>query len=160
MVTLVNISANLCQWQHMHIVQSRTPEQRPSLAASPPWPPSCSLFPDLSLQEPQPCQSLRMIDGLLRRCREMKPVVVSLFNKQERDTFPSGKAVFGHMMRRHPQQRVFSTDLRRKKKKKVSSRVYRDRLAAKNPVPPLNPETETLPERHKDPAGVTIYMNT
>ena len=89
----------------------------------------------------------------------MKPVVVSLFNKQERDTFPSGKAVFGHMMRRHPQQRVFSTDLRRKKKK-VSSRIYRDRLAAKNPVPPLNPETETLPERHKDPAGVTIYMNT
>ncbi|KAJ6854874.1 hypothetical protein NC651_039745 [Populus alba x Populus x berolinensis] len=94
-----------------------------------------------------------MIDRLLRRRREMKPVVVSLFNKQERYTFPSGKAVFGHMMRRHPQQRVFSTDLRRKKKK-VSSRIYRDRLAAKNP------ETETLQERHKDPAGVTIYMNT
>ncbi|KAJ6858395.1 hypothetical protein NC652_040850 [Populus alba x Populus x berolinensis] len=95
-----------------------------------------------------------MIDGLLRRRREMKPVVVSLFNKQERDTFPSGKAVFGHMMRRHPQQRVFSTGLRRKKKKKVSSRIYRDRLAAKIP------ETETLQERHKDLAGVTIYMNT
>lgn len=118
-----------------------------------------------------------MIDGLLCRCREMKPVVVSLFNKQERDrlycqvlsdystlcsicgrTLPSCKAVFGHMMRGHPKQRVFSTDLRRKKKK-VSSRIYRDRLVAKNP-PPLNPETETLQERHKDPTGVTIYINT
>jgi len=83
-----------------------------------------------------------MIDGLLCRCREMKPVVVSLFNKQERDRFycqvlsdystlcsicgrtlPSCKAVFGHMMRGHPKQRVFSTDLRRRKKK-VSSRIY------------------------------------
>jgi hypothetical protein len=62
------------------------------------------------------------------------------------------------MMRGHPKQRVFSTDLRRRKKK-VSSRIYRDRLVAKNP-PPLNPETETLQERHNDPTGVTIYINT
>jgi hypothetical protein len=87
MVTLANISANLCHWQHI----ACNPE--PSRCISTLAAFLLSLSGPISATTPAlpispifiPIQI--MICGLLCRCREMKPVVVSLFNKQERDRF-------------------------------------------------------------------------